>query len=83
MPTFTINCPSCGNELTNCKVLFNAYSVKHQNDIPDDHKAVLTRLPRLNRKELIEDLRLPTCCVAELLTRVDRTLLLYGCNYVE
>lgn len=75
---FTINCPSCQRELTIVKHLVDKYLELHSDEIKNSPEFQLTRLPNISIKPIIEATEIKSCCVAEIMTLVDRTVLIYG-----
>jgi hypothetical protein len=79
---FTINCPSCTSELSIVKKIIDAYKEKNQDSIKQVDIAQLTKLPNIDIQPIIEQTGIKSCCVAELISNVDRTLTVYGYNYM-
>lgn len=81
MSIFPINCPSCQNELTNAKIIIEALSEKMQKNIPENDASVLSKVSMISKEEVIKQMMLATCCVAEIISAKDRTPDIYGYNY--
>lgn len=79
--TFTINCPSCSFELTTPALLFARNTSQKREKIPKNDRSELTRLPIIDHSELLAELGLRSCCVTELISKLDRTLLIYGYDH--
>ena len=79
---FTINCPSCTSELVIIEKIMEEYKKKHGNIIKKLDKSQLTRLPDIDYTPIIEESGIKACCVAELVSRVNRTISVYGQNHM-
>jgi hypothetical protein len=62
--------------------MIDAYKEKHGPEIAKVDKSQLTKLPNVDITPIIQQTGIKSCCVAELISSVDRTLTVYGYNYV-
>lgn len=78
---FTINCYSCGSELTIIGKIMEDYRKNHEDEIKNSDKSQLTLLPNIDYTEIIKQSDIRPCCVEALISQKDRTPQLYGYNY--